>query len=238
MSLPGKGVHILVFPFPAQGHMLPLLDLTHQLLLHGLTITILITPKNKPILDPLLSTHPSSSFQTFTLAKLTEKIINYILLLLWLYCLNVDTFFPLNAVDFLDLPRSPSLFREHRPSLFRSQVLLKSAQVEALANGLELSGVKFIWVMKPATAQQVADGYRLIPDGFEERVADQFVNAKLLVDTKELGQKVAESMSGEKAEKVRAKELRSKAMEAVASGGSSSKDIDGLVRELAQLKNV
>ncbi|KAK1387381.1 hypothetical protein POM88_015559 [Heracleum sosnowskyi] len=208
MSLPGKGVHILVFPFPAQGHMLPLLDLTHQLLLHGLTITILITPKNKPILDPLLSTHPSSSLQTF------------------------------NAVDFLDLPRSPSLFREHRPSLFRSQVLLKSAQVEASANGLELSGVKFIWVMKPATAQQVADGYRLIPDGFEERVADQFVNAKLLVDTKELGQKVAESMSGEKAEKVRAKELRSKAMEAVASGGSSSKDIDGLVRELAQLKNV
>ncbi|KAL6983282.1 hypothetical protein U1Q18_016672 [Sarracenia purpurea var. burkii] len=54
-----QGVHILVFPFPAQGHILPMLDLTHHLLLHGLTITILVTPKNLPTLTPLLSTHPS-----------------------------------------------------------------------------------------------------------------------------------------------------------------------------------
>ncbi|PIA57607.1 hypothetical protein AQUCO_00600376v1 [Aquilegia coerulea] len=54
------GAHILVFPYPAQGHMIPLLDLTHQLALRGLTITILITPKNLPILTPLLSTHPNS----------------------------------------------------------------------------------------------------------------------------------------------------------------------------------
>lgn len=188
---------------------------------------------------------------------------------------------------------------------FGSQVLLKSAQVEALANGLECSGVKFIWVMKPVTSQQVTDGYGSIPDGFEERVtgrgliiqgwapqvpilshravggfishcgwnsllegivggvmilgwpmeADQFVNAKLLVDYMgvatrlcegketvpdplELGQKIAESVSGDKTEKVRAKELRSKAMEAVGSGGSSARDLDGLVRELAQLQSV
>lgn len=56
----GSGVHILVFPFPAQGHMLPLLDLTHQLALHGLTITILVTPNNLPIIDSLLSAHPAS----------------------------------------------------------------------------------------------------------------------------------------------------------------------------------
>ncbi|KAM3340169.1 UDP-glycosyltransferase 89A2 [Capsicum galapagoense] len=58
MSSSENGVHILIFPFPAQGHMLPLLDFTHQLLLHGFKITILVTPKNVPILDPLLSTHP------------------------------------------------------------------------------------------------------------------------------------------------------------------------------------
>lgn len=188
---------------------------------------------------------------------------------------------------------------------FGSQVLLRTAQVEALANGLERSGVKFIWVMKPATAQQVADGFGSIPYGFEARVkgrgliiqgwapqvpilshravggfvshcgwnsllegivggtmilgwpmeADQFVNAKLLVDYMgvavrlcegkdtvpdpiKLGQKVAESMSGEIAEKVRAKELRSKAMEAVGGGGSSSRDLDRLVRELTQLQSV
>lgn len=51
--------HILIFPYPAQGHILPLLDLTHQLALHNLAITILITPKNLPILNPILSIHPS-----------------------------------------------------------------------------------------------------------------------------------------------------------------------------------
>ncbi|GLT66447.1 hypothetical protein SLA2020_388120 [Shorea laevis] len=54
-----SGIHILVFPYPAQGHMLSLLDLTHQLCLRGLTITVLVTPKNLPTLSPLLSTHPS-----------------------------------------------------------------------------------------------------------------------------------------------------------------------------------
>ncbi|KAL5723354.1 hypothetical protein ACHQM5_006764 [Ranunculus cassubicifolius] len=54
------GAHILAFPFPAQGHMLPVLDLIHQLALlqSHLTITILVTPKNVPILTPLLATHP------------------------------------------------------------------------------------------------------------------------------------------------------------------------------------
>nr|QSM19610.1 glycosyltransferase [Arnebia euchroma] len=54
-----NGVHILIFPFPAQGHMLPLLDLASQLAKHGLTITILVTPKNLPILSPLLSAQPT-----------------------------------------------------------------------------------------------------------------------------------------------------------------------------------
>ncbi|CAN8321386.1 unnamed protein product [Cochlearia groenlandica] len=53
--------HILVFPYPAQGHLLPLLDLTHQLCLNGdITISIIITPKNLPYLSPLLSAHPST----------------------------------------------------------------------------------------------------------------------------------------------------------------------------------
>ncbi|KAK9277211.1 hypothetical protein L1049_006750 [Liquidambar formosana] len=59
MSSTGTGAHVLVFPYPAQGHMLPLLDLTHQLALHNLTITILVTPKNLPILTALLSAQPS-----------------------------------------------------------------------------------------------------------------------------------------------------------------------------------
>ncbi|KAJ4843867.1 hypothetical protein Tsubulata_039309 [Turnera subulata] len=61
MTTPGSEAqaHILIFPYPAQGHMISLLDLTHQLSLRGLTITILVTPKNLPLLNPLLSKNPS-----------------------------------------------------------------------------------------------------------------------------------------------------------------------------------
>ncbi|MBA0761601.1 hypothetical protein Gotri_024227 [Gossypium trilobum] len=54
--------HILVFPFPAQGHIIPLLDFTHRLALAAtdidLTITVLVTPKNLPFLTQLLAAHP------------------------------------------------------------------------------------------------------------------------------------------------------------------------------------
>ncbi|MCL7023308.1 hypothetical protein MKW94_020361 [Papaver nudicaule] len=58
----GGGGHILMFPFPAQGHILPLLDFVHQLAIRATsttTITILVTPKNLPILNPLLIQYPS-----------------------------------------------------------------------------------------------------------------------------------------------------------------------------------
>nr|GFA23053.1 UDP-glycosyltransferase 89B2 [Tanacetum cinerariifolium] len=62
MSVTGinPGSHILVFPYPAQGHMLSLLDLTHQLAIRKILITICITPKNLSTLTPLLSTHPNT----------------------------------------------------------------------------------------------------------------------------------------------------------------------------------
>ena len=57
----GSKQHIMVFPYPAQGHLLPLLDLTHQLCLHGdITVSIIVTPKNLPYLSPLLTAHPSA----------------------------------------------------------------------------------------------------------------------------------------------------------------------------------
>ncbi|XP_058112453.1 UDP-glycosyltransferase 89B2-like [Magnolia sinica] len=54
-----SGAHILVFPFPAQGHIIPILDLSYHLAVRGLSITILVTPKNLPILNQLLSKCPS-----------------------------------------------------------------------------------------------------------------------------------------------------------------------------------
>lgn len=55
-----RGSHVLVFPYPAQGHMLSLLDLTHQLAVRGVFITILVTPNNLPALSSLLSAHPTT----------------------------------------------------------------------------------------------------------------------------------------------------------------------------------
>ncbi|KAL8132286.1 hypothetical protein AgCh_007962 [Apium graveolens] len=59
MAISEPGAHILIIPYPAQGHMIPLLDLTHQLALRNLTITILVTPNNLHYLNPLLIRHPS-----------------------------------------------------------------------------------------------------------------------------------------------------------------------------------
>ncbi|PIN19518.1 UDP-glucuronosyl and UDP-glucosyl transferase [Handroanthus impetiginosus] len=464
MSNRQNGVHILVFPFPAQGHMLPLLDLTHQLALRGLTITILITPKNLPILNPILSSNPSIQTLVFpfpphplippgvenikdlgnqgnipiitALSRLQEPIIQWFeshsnppvavlsdFFLGWTHHLaqqigiprvtfysspafSIDIFDhlwdiseavkPGEEIKFHDLPRAPSFAWYQIPSMFRryiesdcndrarfeaikdsaivnrlswasiyntfeeledefleyfrkklghsrvfavgplnmiiarsndandkdvirwldqwddgsvlyvcfgSQKLLKKAQMEALAIGLERSGVRFIWVVKPLTAQQVEDGYGFAPDGFEDRVkgrgfvingwapqksilshravggflshcgwnsileaiaagamilswpmeAEQFVSARLLVeyrgaavivceggdtvpDSDELARKITESMHEDKIERVRAKELRNKALEATKVGGRSHRGLDELVQELDQLK--
>ena len=67
MASYGNGGHILMIPYPASGHMLPHIDLTHQLLLRGLTVTIMVTPKNLYYLNPLLSLHSSSNLQTLVL---------------------------------------------------------------------------------------------------------------------------------------------------------------------------
>ncbi|XP_057958100.1 UDP-glycosyltransferase 89B2-like [Malania oleifera] len=56
----GAGAHVLLCPFPASGHIIPLLDLARHLLIRGLTLTIWVTPANLPLLQPLLSSHPSS----------------------------------------------------------------------------------------------------------------------------------------------------------------------------------
>ncbi|GAV82221.1 UDPGT domain-containing protein [Cephalotus follicularis] len=465
-----KRPHILIFPYPAHGHTLSLLDLTHQLSLQNLTITILVTPKNLPTLSPLLSINPS--IQTLTLlfpshpklppgvenvkdlgptgnvaiisalAQLFDPIIAWFnshpnppvaivsdFFLGWTLHLankmgiprlaffsvgallasvsdfcwnNIVTVSGCEHVSFPCLPRSPVFKEEHLPSVFRlyregdpdwelvkdgmlantlsygcvfnsfhalegeyldwvklkmgqdrvfgvgplslvgpeyswrgssdpsnggsvltwldgcldgsvlyvcfgSQKLLNREQMEALASGLDKSGGRFVWVVKPGgTTRQVEDGYGVVPDGFEERVAgrgfvirgwaqqvkilghsavggflshcgwnslmegivagvmimawpmeaDQFVNAKLLVedmgvavricegadsvpDSDKLGRVIREALSeGGVQVREKAKELRDEALAAVRAGGSSKIDLDRLVNEFVNLKSV
>ncbi|KAL6324842.1 hypothetical protein AAG906_018369 [Vitis piasezkii] len=138
-------IHILAFPYPAQGHMLPLLDLAHQLLLTNLnlTLTLVVTPKNLPFLNPLLSAHPTC-IETLVLefplhpslppgvenvkdignlgnvpiinalAKLHSPILHCDHL--WL---NADTALSLPVVSFPQLPNTPSFRAEHLPSICR-----------------------------------------------------------------------------------------------------------------------
>ncbi|KAF0906293.1 hypothetical protein E2562_009665 [Oryza meyeriana var. granulata] len=58
---------VLVVPYPAQGHMLPLLDLVALLAARGLALTVAVTPGNIPLLAPLLASCPPSSVATVTL---------------------------------------------------------------------------------------------------------------------------------------------------------------------------
>ncbi|KAH1040713.1 hypothetical protein J1N35_042456 [Gossypium stocksii] len=468
MSATATHPHILVFPYPAQGHMLPLLDLTHQLALRGLTITILVTPKSLPFLSPLLSTHSSSitplvfPFPSHplipqgvehvkdlgnsgnlpimaALAKLHDPVLNWFnsqtnppvaiisdFFLGWTQRLatqlqiprltfyssgafvgsifdyiwnNVEKVKSLSEIEFGNLPGSPVFKQEHLPSLFKlykpsdpdlevikdghvantkswgcfinsfedleaeyvqwlkthvghnrvfsvgplsligpdvsdrgnsgsvsemndqvltwldrcpdgsvvyvcfgSQKLLRKEQMEALANGLEKSGTRFIWVVKSGTTQQQVEGFGVLPYGFEQRTAgqglvikgwapqvlvlnhkavggflshcgwnsvlegivagvmilawpmeaDQFLNARLLVDnigvavrvcegavsvpdSDELGRAIAEVMTEGGGIKAKAKDLKEKALAAVSHGGSSMKDLDRFVEELGQL---
>ncbi|TYI34260.1 hypothetical protein ES332_A04G189200v1 [Gossypium tomentosum] len=432
--------HILVFPYPAHGHMLALLDLTHQLALHGLTITILVTPKNLPFLSPLLSSHPSSitslvfpfpshplippgvehvkdvgniavisdfflgwtqhlatrlqipRLAFFSTRAFLVSVFDYI----WN---NVEKVKSLSEVEFGHLPGSPVFKQEHLPSLFKlykrsdpdwefvkdgllanakswgyvlnsfdalegeyvqwlkthvahyrvfnvgppsligpdvsdrgssgsssdlndqvmtwlnqcpdgsvvyvcfgSQKLLRKEQMEALANGLEKSDTRFIWVVKPGTTQQHVEGFGVVPDGFEQRTAgqglvikgwapqalilnhkavggflshcgwnsvseaivggammlawpmeaDQFLNARLLVDdigvcvrvcegadsvpnSDELGRTISEAMTEGGGMKTKAKDLKEKAFAAVSHGGCSMNDLVRFVKELGQL---
>ncbi|KAF5468858.1 hypothetical protein F2P56_012971 [Juglans regia] len=55
-----NGVHIAAYPYPTSGHIIPLLDLAHRLLTRGLTVTVFVTTSNLPLLQPYISTHPSS----------------------------------------------------------------------------------------------------------------------------------------------------------------------------------
>ncbi|GMN61697.1 hypothetical protein TIFTF001_030779 [Ficus carica] len=67
MASTSTGAHVLVYPYPSSGHIIPLLDLTRRLLTRGLTVTLLVTPTDLPLLQPLTSAHSPPSLQTLAI---------------------------------------------------------------------------------------------------------------------------------------------------------------------------
>ncbi|KAL6651908.1 hypothetical protein ACP70R_010833 [Stipagrostis hirtigluma subsp. patula] len=55
-----RAPHVLVIPFPAQGHTPPLVALAALLASRGLRLTVATTPGNLPLLSPLLAVHPAA----------------------------------------------------------------------------------------------------------------------------------------------------------------------------------
>ncbi|KAB2610933.1 UDP-glycosyltransferase 90A1-like [Pyrus ussuriensis x Pyrus communis] len=51
--------HVVIFPFMAQGHTIPLLDISKELSNRGLKVTIVTTPLNAPFIHSKLSNHTS-----------------------------------------------------------------------------------------------------------------------------------------------------------------------------------
>ncbi|KAF3571923.1 hypothetical protein F2Q69_00063756 [Brassica cretica] len=94
--------------------MLPHIDLTHQLLLRGATITVLVTPKSYPYLDPLRSLHSREHFKTLILlfpshpsipsgppSDLPDVILGSSFLSPWIN--KVADAFPLKSICFLPI---------------------------------------------------------------------------------------------------------------------------------------
>ncbi|KAF8650489.1 hypothetical protein HU200_063854 [Digitaria exilis] len=63
---PTGAPHVLVVPYPAQGHMQPLLHLASLLAARGLRLTVVATDATAHLLAPLLAAHPASSVRPLT----------------------------------------------------------------------------------------------------------------------------------------------------------------------------
>ncbi|POO03850.1 UDP-glucuronosyl/UDP-glucosyltransferase [Trema orientale] len=70
MAFPNSKSHIVIFPFMAQGHAIPLLDLSRALSRRGLKVTIITTPSNADTITPYVSKHPNIHLREIPFPKI------------------------------------------------------------------------------------------------------------------------------------------------------------------------
>jgi hypothetical protein len=64
--------HVVVFPYMAQGHTIPLLDIAKAFANHGLKITLITTPSNAPFVFSKTSKHPNISLSIIPFPRVQE----------------------------------------------------------------------------------------------------------------------------------------------------------------------
>ncbi|KAF3455710.1 hypothetical protein FNV43_RR00352 [Rhamnella rubrinervis] len=248
--------HVLVIPYPAPGHLFPILDLCNQLALRGLTLTILVTPKNLPLLKPLLSLHPSTEALVLPFPShpdIPPGIENMQELpLSFIPSIRNVVFSPLNAHGTLGLWNAlenglkacENFVVENRAI---DKITLTRHQMNAIADALESSGVRFVWSVKdPMKGVNNMDEYGVIPDGFEDRVAGEAYRPtwvavrvceglKTVPDSVNLAKVLAESVNNvaQHERTAQAMKLGKLALSASKPGGSSHTALDEFVKKLS-----
>ncbi|GMY38440.1 UDP-glycosyltransferase 90A1-like [Fagus crenata] len=65
-------LHVVIFPFMAQGHTIPLLDISRAFANHGLKVTIITTQANAPFISSKTNKHPNISLSIIPFPKVQE----------------------------------------------------------------------------------------------------------------------------------------------------------------------
>ena len=65
-------LHVVIFPFMAQGHTIPLLDISRAFANRGLKVTIVTTPANAPFISSKTNKHPNISLSIIPFPKVQE----------------------------------------------------------------------------------------------------------------------------------------------------------------------
>ncbi|XP_050225286.1 UDP-glycosyltransferase 89B2-like [Mercurialis annua] len=99
--------HILVIPFLSSGHIIPLLNLTTNLLNRGLVITVAITPNNLHLLDPLLSSYSSAQLRHLVLPLPENNTFSVNSFIANMRCMH-ETHYPI-LLDWFNSHASPPL---------------------------------------------------------------------------------------------------------------------------------